>query len=215
MKTRHAGWARHGVWRVPVLGIGLLLAGCDLVSEPPGLGERHHFGDNDPNLVIALGDSVTLGRDLQPYPAILGGMIGKTVVNAGVGGNKARDGAARLPGLLRQKPGYVLILFGLNDAIHGVQIDNTMNALRAMVCETRRNGSIPVLGTLPPQTGSYERISGHVAALNVEITALARQLVVPLADIAGEVDVEGISQDGLHPNQEGLRAIAAAFADWF
>ena len=51
--------------------------------------------------------------------------------------------------------------------------------------------------------------------MNVEITALARQLLVPLADIAGEVGVEGISRDGLHPNQEGLRAIAAAFADLF
>jgi len=194
----------------------LLSAGCEVeTSSRSGLGSGHDFGDNDPNLVIALGDSVTRGKGLRPYPSILGEMIGLRVVNAGVGGNRARDGAARLSGVLNQKPGYVLSLFGLNDAFHGGRIEDTVNALRGMIYEVRRNGSIPALGTLPPQNGSYSFMSGHVAALNEEIVALGREQLIRVADISGTVGLDGISRDGLHPNQDGLRAIAAAFADLF
>ncbi len=84
-----------------------------------------------------------------------------------------------------------------------------------MVAAARARQTVPILATLPAQTGAYERISEHVRALNSAIRALGRAQGVPVADVAGQVGRSLISPDGLHPNQEGQLAIAAAFADLF
>ena len=71
-------------FRIRWLGALLLagiLAGCDdddgLTNGNPGL--------NDVNVVAAFGDSITQGNmcSCAPYPARLGPLIGKAVVNAG------------------------------------------------------------------------------------------------------------------------------------
>ncbi len=80
------------------------------------------YGQNRP--VIALGDSVTLGVRRSPRVAagqrfsnLIGARLGRTVINAGVGGNTTRDLLARLDkDVLRFKPRAVLLMAGLNDA---------------------------------------------------------------------------------------------------
>lgn len=59
------------------LAIGIL-AGCE--DRESGLSNKHP-GLNDRNIVVAFGDSITMGNQCScvPYPARLSPMIGKAV----------------------------------------------------------------------------------------------------------------------------------------
>lgn len=190
-----------------------LLAGCE---DDKGLSAD--VGDNDVNVVVALGDSITQGQGVTPYPAIVAVMTGKTVINAGAGGGKASGGASRVGGLLRKhKPGYLLILLGTNDAIHSMDVETTIAALRSIVQQAKANRTIPVLGTLPPMTDGHEIYNGGIVARNPRIAQLAAEEGVALADVGGAFGGGAglLSEGGLHPNLEGQTTIARAFAGMF
>jgi lysophospholipase L1-like esterase len=183
-----------------------------------GLGDGHDFGDNDPNKVVALGDSITHGylAGVTPYPAILGSMIGKNVINAGVPGNKSSDGLSRTGSLLsRHQPGYMIILLGSNDAIHDQPTETTINNLRAIAGAAQANKTIPILSTLPPMTGPHAAFQGNVDSLNRDIPTLAKELGVRCVRLDSAVKPGGLSSDGLHPNQAGQQQIATAYANVF
>ena len=77
-----------------VLLCAALLAGCG-GSTPPVA----RLGATD--VVVAFGDSLTYGTGAKPeesYPAVLGQLINRTVVRAGVPGEQTAGGLARLPG---------------------------------------------------------------------------------------------------------------------
>lgn len=212
------------------LGVLLLagfLAGCDdddgLTNGNPGL--------NDVNVVAAFGDSITQGNmcSCPPYPARLGPLIGKAVVNAGVHGTMAREGVGRTQSVIdRFHPAFMLILYGVNDGIHGKGTDSTLAALRDMVGICRQNQVVPVLATYPLPFGSHGAFTGRTDVLNDGIRALAKELHVRCVDFerefAGPVDpATGIAaterslmnDDGLHPNDAGTQVMALAFADLF
>jgi acyl-CoA thioesterase-1 len=93
---------------------------CLLVIALPALA--------DAPVVVALGDSITIGSGVKPeesYPAQLQTMLREktgladlTVVNAGIGGHTAGQGLARLDkDVLACKPNFVLLGFGMNDSV--------------------------------------------------------------------------------------------------
>jgi lysophospholipase L1-like esterase len=184
-----------------------------------GGGESHDFGDNDPNVVVALGDSITAGYPggLVPYPAILSSMIAKNVVNAGVGGHTSGEAAARAAGLLnRYHPGYLIILIGSNDAILGIDPRTTSSRIRNIIGLARSRQTVPILSTLPPMYGPHSVFAGQAEAINAAICALAAEEGVQLVNAAAYLDSETYFQsDGLHPNQEGHQRLATAFANAF
>lgn len=203
------------------------LAGCDdddgLTNGDPGL--------NDVNVVAAFGDSITQGNmcSCVPYPARLGPLIGKTVANAGVHGTMARESVGRAQTVIdRIHPAFMLILYGVNDGIHGKGTDGTLAALRDMVGICRQSHVVPVLATYPIPCGSHGAFAGRTDVLNDGIRALAKELHVRCVDFerefAGPVDpTTGVAaterslmnDDGLHPNDAGTQVMALAFADLF
>ena len=77
-------------------------------------------GNNDLNVVVALGDSITAGSECPcvPYPARLSGMINKVVYNSGIGGSETGSGLSRIQGVINSyHPAFMLILYGVNDII--------------------------------------------------------------------------------------------------
>jgi acyl-CoA thioesterase I len=202
-----------------VLGMVVLLAGllalpaCD---DDDGLGTD--VGTNRINTVVALGDSITEGHGVTPYPSILATLINKTVVNAGVGGHKAADGAARIRGLLeKHEPGYLIVMLGSNDAIHAENIDGMIDSLRSIVLQARARGTIPVLSTVPPMTLGHSTFNDGVVVRNQRIIQLAGEQGVAVVDINGVFGTgEGLlTSNGLHPNSQGQTLIAQAFAGLF
>lgn len=199
---------------VTMAALAAILTACDRDSDP-----SHDFGDNDPNVVVALGDSITAGYPggLVPYPAILSTMIGKRVINGGVSGNTAEQAAARAGGLMRRyRPGYLLILVGSNDAIIGVPREETVDHIRGVIALARARKTIPIVGTVPPMFRSHAIFDGRARALNEAIRAMASQEGVKVADVAGMLNSETyFLPDGLHPNQTGHEQLAKAFANAF
>lgn len=210
--------------------ISLLLAfggGCS--SDP-----ETDFGDNDPSIVVALGDSITFGKHdmgidscAHSYRATLGfcprlqGLTGKTVINEGECGEKSSDGRARIDSVLqRLRPGVVLIDYSPNDIVDGTEA--TIANLRAMIAIARSNKTVPILGTLVPATGEHAGWEFFINDLNVKILALCKEEGVPCADhYAAFADDPGfrgtpsalLSEDGLHPNAAGYDLMARTWRE--
>ena len=192
-----------------MVGALTMQSGC----EDDGASASGDIGDNDPNVAVALGDSITQGMGVTPYPALI---TSKQVVNAGSGGDHASGGASRVGGLLSSyNPAYLFILLGSNDAIHGGDPGAVKASLGAIVSTARENQTIPVLATIPPMIGSHGAFNDGVRAINVEIRNLASETGTALVDLEGAFGSNPTSlldAGGLHPNQAGQQVIAASFA---
>lgn len=165
------------------------------------------------DLYVAMGDSITQGDPEADYPDMLSMILGKLVINAGKGGETTDDGIARIHDLLRSfQPGWLLILYGANDAIMSVDPDITMQNLSTMIDATKANHTIPVLATLTPMFGSHELYQSRVLVLNKRIRSLAAQKNVRLASLDKVITEAQMQSDGLHPTAEGLHRIAEVFA---
>jgi lysophospholipase L1-like esterase len=199
-----------GVWAVAALLLG---AGCD--GGGGGGSGGHDFGANDPNVIVAMGDSITEGSGSADYPSILEGMVGKRVINHGRGGATAGDGAGAIGGVLaREKPGYVLILYGANDVISGTGLDHATGALGAIIEACKANQTVPIIATLTPMQGLHELFAGGAQELSRRIRSLAGQTGTALCDLESEFGFPSglLQDDGLHPTDEGSVVIADSFA---
>lgn len=199
----------------------ILFTGClDSGGGSKKLGSGHDFGDNDRDVVLVLGDSISAGgfSGGAPWPARFGGMVGKTVVNDSIGGATASVGASRVQGgLSSQRPGFLIIFFGANDAIQGADVNATENALRAMISAAKSNQTVPVIAMVMPMGDGRRIFNGRVDTINERIRSIASSERVKLVNLhrlfSGKEDE--LLVDGLHPNDRGEELIALEFLDAF
>jgi lysophospholipase L1-like esterase len=214
---------------VPTTGVTVTVPGAAEVQLPV----RLPIGDNQPNVYVAFGDSLTTGVGSSgggyrvPLQAQLGGYFGQGfVVDAGRDGTFSSTGAARIPGVMsREGPAYTLILYGTNDwndqrcqnapAAQCATIDN----LASIVDYVKRVASIPVLATLPPTNPALaprQRTEWN-SELNVLIKNLAQSRGAIVADLFTAFpntipsDLPRYFSDDIHPNDQGYALIAQAF----
>ncbi|HEY5997671.1 MAG TPA: GDSL-type esterase/lipase family protein [bacterium] len=215
------------------LAAGLVMAvligfgGCGGDSGPD-------FGDNDPELIVAIGDSITFGygdigvtdcvpayRTLGGYPPRLAALTNKHVINAGVCGEDSFGGVDRVQRLLdRWHPGVLLIDYSPNDVINGTHA--LLANLRTMALAAKRNKTVPVLGTMTPATGEHGAWMHFIEAGNDGIRALCNELDIRCADhFQSFVSDPGyvtspyflLSEDGLHPNAAGYSLMARTWSE--
>jgi acyl-CoA thioesterase-1 len=222
------------------LGIALLAAaGCGGGSKSSSTASSQgpsdfDFGDNDPKRVVAFGDSITFGfldlkrRDLRlttsnNYPNILQGKLRRldpawTVINRGVGGETTSQGVSRLGSTLRSdRPGFVLIMEGANDASQCQDRHTVVNNLHNMVSIAKGNKTIPIIGTITPSFRNDPCAADVIAGVNASIPSLAAAENIVMADIfngMNQRDLFGIApeRDPLHPNEQGYSVMAEI---WF
>ena len=162
--------------------------------------------------VVALGDSLTYGTGASAeagYPAALSARTGWKVVNAGVPGETAAQGCARMPDLLAQhRPRLVLVLLGGNDFLRRLPESGVRAALARCVGAARSAGVQAVLLTVPKigwtglaSADLYEEVGSQLGAPVVD-SGLARLL--------GD---RGMRSDRIHLNDEGYRVLAGNVAD--
>ena len=223
MKSMSIRWIELAVGMVCMVGCGGGGGGGGLQNKDPG--------DNDRDVVVAFGDSLTQGNacDCLPYPERLAGLIDKTVYNTGVHGTIAQFNVERTQDAIdRFHPAFMLILYGVGDVIHGFSAASTVAALEEMVSICRQNNVVPVLATYPIPFDSHGAFAAGTSGVNRGIRALAAELDVPCVDLevefggttdptAGisETDRTLMEEDGLHPNDAGTQIMALAFADLF
>lgn len=206
-------------WFVALLVIGFVSAGCNDSGSGGGGSSKHDFGDNNTSQVVALGDSITEGICRPagaPYPSRLAGLSGKAVANQGACGERSAGGASRIGGVLnRFSPGYIVILYGANDAIFALSSDQLINNLRNMCNAAIANKTIPILCTCTPMYDSHAFANGTAMAYNVRIRELGKELGIKVVDLEREFgsNRDFLQPDGLHPSDSGNQVIALAVND--
>ena len=212
-------WATTiGVLVLLAAGVGLL-TGCessDSSSDSSAKAPASGFGDNNPNLYVAFGDSITYGSGLTgpSYPDRLAGMLGKSVINLGMPGARSGQGVGALQGALSgYKPGYVLILFGANDIIMGDDPAGVAANVRSMAQIAKANNTVPIIATMNPMLKIYAFLNGGVRLANSMIRQVAADEGVALVDLEAEFgNNENLYiYDGVHPNDDGAQVMAMAF----
>lgn len=167
--------------------------------------------------IVAFGDSLTSGHRLpkhQAYPAVLEARLREegfpvVVVNRGVSGNTSAQGLRRLEAALEDSPDVIIVAFGANDGLRGVPVARVRENL-AQIIETAEARRVRVLlvgmEALPIYGLQYMRDFRRMYA---ELAAAYRVPLVPfmLAGVFGNRDL--MAPDGIHPNAEGARVVAA------
>jgi acyl-CoA thioesterase-1 len=170
--------------------------------------------------VLAFGDSLTAGYGLPPgqgFAPQLEDMLRRNgvrafVTNAGVSGNTAAQGRARLKWTLdglKTKPDLAIVALGANDMLRGLPPKQTRADLDAIVTELKRRG-IPVLiaGMLAaPNLGSR-----YMAEYNRIFPDLAREHGATLYPffLAGVVGNPALAlPDRVHPNFQGIKKMVS------
>ena len=188
------------------------------------------FGSNNPRVADAIGDSITFGTleerkigfgldTANNYPNDLQKLLQKLdpswrVNNRGVGGEFVQDGAARIGLVLAaDKPGFILIMEGTNNASHCDDAALIVNNLKKMVDAAKANKTIPILGTIPPNFRSPTCAQDVIDEANGMIRGLAAAEGIVLAEIFDGMNNRALfglapDRDPLHPNEQGYAVMA-------
>ena len=173
--------------------------------------------------VLAFGDSLTAGYGLPPgqgFAPQLEDMLRRNgvrafVTNAGVSGNTAAQGRARLKWTLdglRSRPDLAIVALGANDMLRGLPPAQTRADLDAIIGELRRRG-IPVLiagmraapNLGPSYRAEYEAIFPDLARKHD-----AELYPFFLAGVAGQPALA--LPDRVHPNFQGIKKMVSGIA---
>jgi acyl-CoA thioesterase I len=166
-------------------------------------------------VIVALGDSLTAGYQLPPdaaFPvqlekALTSRGINAKVINAGVSGDTAADGFARLDWALPENADAVILELGANDALRGVPVAETTRSL-AQILDKLKERRLPVLiaGMEAPRNWGPD----YVADFRAMYAGLARKydaLLYPFFLDGVALDSSLTLADGMHPSREGVARI--------
>jgi acyl-CoA thioesterase I len=170
-----------------------------------------------PVKIVALGDSLTAGYGLPDkdsfVPRLQAALAAKGIAaeieNAGVSGDTAADGLARLDWSVPQGTDAVIVELGANDMLRGLKPELTRDALDAVLRRlTERHIAILLCGMrAAPNLGAeygqaFERIYPELAA----------KYDVPLYPFfldGAAADPKLTQHDGMHPNAAGVDVVVA------
>jgi acyl-CoA thioesterase-1 len=165
--------------------------------------------------IVALGDSLTAGYGLPQKDAFAARLdaaldaagIKARVVNAGVSGDTSAGGLARIDWLLAEKPDLVIVELGANDALRGLDPEETRRNLGAIIDRIKQAGARVLLAGMraPPNMGR-----DYTAEFDRIFPDLAKQHKVPLYPffLDGVAADPALNQaDGIHPNAKGVAVI--------
>lgn len=168
-----------------------------------------------PLTLLVLGDSLTAGLGLSPdeaFPAKLEAALKPRypdlkIVNAGISGDTAADGLARLDWALTDDVDGLIVELGANDALRGLDVVQTETALDGILIKARaRNLPSLILGMrAPPNMGP-----DYATRFDSLFPRLAKKhdvLLYPFF-LDGIAANAGLNQaDGIHPNASGVDQI--------
>jgi acyl-CoA thioesterase-1 len=173
-------------------------------------------GDRSVRIVV-LGDSLTAGLGLpadEAFPAKLERALKAKglaieVINAGVSGDTASGGLARLDWSVPEGTDAVILELGANDMLRGIDPKLTRQALEEIVRRLSARGVPVLLAGMRAAANLGNDYRRAFEALYSDLASRYDLLLYPffLDGVAGEA---GLNQsDGLHPTAAGVDAIVA------
>jgi acyl-CoA thioesterase-1 len=204
---------RRTFYQIVAVGCVLLLgaakpefAGAQSPAEDPAQSPLH---------IVALGDSLTAGYGLavkdgfvpQLRAALAARGIKAEIADAGVSGDTASDGLARLDWSVPEGTDAAIVELGANDMLRGIDPQVTRDALDAIVARlAQRHIAVMLCGMrAAPNLGvdygrAFERIYPELAAKYGAV-------LYPFFVDGVAADRAVTQQDGMHPNAAGIAAI--------
>ncbi|MEQ1775919.1 MAG: arylesterase [Burkholderiales bacterium] len=181
----------------------LLSAGCG-----PGVPKTGKLAPSD--VIVAFGDSLTFGTgaaEADSYPVVLGQLIGRQVVRAGVPGEVTEGGLARVQDVIDEhKPKLMIVCLGGNDMLRKVDESQTKSNLRTIIKTIQSQGIAVVLMGVPKPA----LLTGAPPFFD----EIAKEFGIPyegkiVTDVLYQRDQKS---DAIHPNAKGYRRMAEAIA---
>ena len=168
--------------------------------------------------ILVFGDSLSDGfmlKRTEAYPALLAKKLHAAglnfqVTNASAAGGTTQGGLERLPPHLKRKIDIFILELGINDAFHGLSVDQIQNNLQQIIDKVKaRNPNVRVVIAamqLPnyaadDYVSAFGKIFGDLASRNN--AALVPYL---LQGVAGDPSLN--LPDGIHPNAAGQKILA-------
>ena len=203
----------------------LLLAGAcgPAPARPPGPAQAPAptaSGESPAEdfVVLVLGDSLAAGYGLPAelaFPSLVEEGLRREgrcvrVVNAGVSGDTTAGGLRRLDWVLKaNEPDLVLVELGGNDGLRGLSLEDTEANLRAIVEGARGAGAEVLLAgmLIPPNYGP--EYAGGFARIYPRLAESDQVPLIPFLLEGVAADPALNLPDGIHPNAEGQRIVAA------
>ncbi len=167
-------------------------------------------------VVVCWGDSITQGAHTIPlsgnrYPALLGGLINRPVLNLGVNGDQAKYCRYLMRTTVDKLDGVdtVVFLMGINDIIGGGLTDPAeyIKNVTAIAADIRKAGLKCYLGTITP-AGGYPKFDADPAKEILRQTI--NDWIRTQAEVDGVIDYDAALRDPADP----IRLLAAYQADW-
>lgn len=200
----------HRLWAVSLCLAGLLVLGA--CSKTARQAQPVPAGST----VLALGDSLTYGTGAAPdtaYPAVLAGLTGWQIVNAGVPGDTSAQALQRLPDLLAQhQPRLVIVSIGGNDFLRKLPEDETRAHIKTICQQAQKSGAQVLLVAVPKPsvTAALGKLSDHPLYAD-----LADELKLPLqrngwSEVLADADLRS---DAVHANAQGYARFAHSLRD--
>ena len=176
----------------------------------------------EPVRIIAFGDSLVQGFGLARGQGLVPQLnawlrstgVNASVENAGVSGDTTAGGAARLDWTLESDPDALIVLFGGNDLLRGIDPAESRRNLDHIVGTAVARGiKVLLVGhEAPPNFGpeykrDFEAMYAELAELHG--VALFARIFDPLDALGDRVEVRlnYMQADGLHPNSKGVAVI--------
>ena len=190
---------------IATVSLAALLTACGTDTQLPAIPRGA--------TVLAFGDSVTFGTGAaegEDWPTLLAAKTGWEIINAGIPGDTAEAGKARIAPLLDEhRPALVIVEIGGNDFIRRRSQAAVKEDLRHILRTVNQAGAQAVLVAVPELS-----LLGVVAGRPSDAPlyeALAAEEGVPLI---GDVFADVLAQpelcaDRIHPNARGYERMAA------
>ena len=168
-----------------------------------------------PLVVVMLGDSLTAGYGLDPEEALPVRLeealraegYNIEIRNAGLSGDTTAGGADRIDWSVDEDVAAVLVALGANDLLRAIDPNETEQNLDSIIRQLQAHDvKILLAGMLAlPNYGAE-----YVDAFNAIYPRLASRYDIPLFPFLLEgvtTTPELLQEDGLHPNEAGVRVI--------
>jgi len=169
--------------------------------------------------ILMLGDSLTEGTGVkknQAYPYLVEqklkakGLSLIKVINAGVSGSTSASALSRLKWHLRSTPDILLLALGANDGLRGLStVQMKRNLAKTIELALSKGVRVVLAGMkMPPNYGvEYTR---EFEKVFYQLAKESDVVFIPflLEGVAGDPKLN--FPDGLHPNEQGHKIIAAS-----
>jgi acyl-CoA thioesterase-1 len=203
----------YGSWSALVQVFALVVAALALAVPLAGPAA----GADRPVRIVALGDSLTAGLGLPAnaaFPARLEqalnakGMVVE-ITNAGVSGDTASAGLARLDWSVPEGTDAVIIELGANDTLRGTDPKVTREALEGIVGRLRERRIEVLLAGMRAAPNLGPDYGRDFDAIYPDLATRNDLLFYPFFLDGVATDAKLNQRDGLHPTAAGVDAIVA------